>query len=337
MMRHTRMIQIAKPWTISRWSESKLANGKPRVQIPKENAHLVDLEWTEEEHAKLKTVVERYTSQGTSEVWRGHRLRLACFQLVLRDTEDWNDITGQCYNEWPLDTSVDSLIFRWLSDTFLPMLLHVAAEYPEPDKDEASNQALLHEPDHDSRALPHPPPPEKAVLFRPLPGQVCHLMWWLRSLFGDDFDIFNMYAEMVNEECTEMQLKFQDSPNPSVFLTIPTVGGTGLNLTAANHAVITQKFWVLNDQHQVFAWVVRLGQNRGPHTWLLITGTGGYDNGASDLHQLSGVAQMGVLHGLMSRPNIMTSMIYCMLKCRADHTTRLGEYGEVVPPDREDQ
>jgi len=39
-----RMIQIAKPWTIRRWSESKLANGKPLVRIPKENAPLVDLE-----------------------------------------------------------------------------------------------------------------------------------------------------------------------------------------------------------------------------------------------------------------------------------------------------
>jgi SNF2 family DNA or RNA helicase len=44
-----RMILIAKPWTITRWSESKLANGKPLVQIRKENTHLVDLEWTEDE------------------------------------------------------------------------------------------------------------------------------------------------------------------------------------------------------------------------------------------------------------------------------------------------
>jgi len=43
-----RMIQIAKPWTIRRWSESKLANGKPLVRILKENAHLIDLEWTED-------------------------------------------------------------------------------------------------------------------------------------------------------------------------------------------------------------------------------------------------------------------------------------------------
>jgi SNF2 family DNA or RNA helicase len=44
-----------------------------------------------------------------------------------------------------------------------------------------------------------------------------------------------------------MQLKFQDSQNPSVFVTTPNVGGMGLNLTAANHAVITKKFWVLNE------------------------------------------------------------------------------------------
>jgi hypothetical protein len=118
-----------------------------------------------------------------------------------------------------------------------------------------------------------------------------------------------------------------------VFVTTPKVGGTGLNLTAANHAVITQKFWVLNEQRQAFAWVVRLGQNRVPHTWLLNTGPGGYDNRASDLHQLAGVAQMRVLHGLMSRPNITTAMIYRILECREDHTKQLTEYGDVVPSD----
>jgi len=142
-----------------------------------------------------------------------------------------------------------------------------------------------------------------------------------------------MYAEMGNDERTEMQLKFQDSSNPSVFVTTPKVGGTGLNLTAANHVVRTQKFWVLNEQRQAFARVVRLGQNRVPHTWLLNTGPGGYDNRASGLHQLSGVAQMRVLHGLMSQPNITTLMIYLILQCRVDHTKQLTGYGDVVPSD----
>ena len=38
------MIQIAKPWMSRMWSESKLANGKLLVWIPKENAHLIHLE-----------------------------------------------------------------------------------------------------------------------------------------------------------------------------------------------------------------------------------------------------------------------------------------------------
>ena len=107
-----RIIQIAKPWTTRRWSESKLANGKPLVPIEKENAHLDDLEWTEEEQAKLKPLVDRYTSRGVSGTWRVHRWQLACFSLVLGDTEDRNDVSGQWYNEWPLDTWVDSPIFR---------------------------------------------------------------------------------------------------------------------------------------------------------------------------------------------------------------------------------
>jgi SNF2 family DNA or RNA helicase len=66
--------------------------------------------------------------------------------------------------------------------------------------------------------------------------------------FADHLDIFYMFAEMSNNEHSEMQLTFQDSPNPSGFVSTPKVGGTGLNLTAANHAVITQNFWKLNVQ-----------------------------------------------------------------------------------------
>jgi len=97
-------IQIAKPWRIRRWSESKLANGKPLLRLLKENAHLVDLEWTEDEQAKLKTLVERYTSRGASGAWRVHGRRLACFSLVLGDTEDRDDDSGQWYDIWRLDT-----------------------------------------------------------------------------------------------------------------------------------------------------------------------------------------------------------------------------------------
>jgi len=117
-------------------------------------------------------------------------------------------------------------------------------------------------------------------------------------------------------------------PLPTLWIiTTPKVGGTGHNHTAANYAVITHKFWVLNEQRQVFAQVVRLGQYLVPHTWLLNTGPGGYDNRASDLHQQSGPAPMRVLHGLMSQPNITTWMIFRILEAREEHTKWLIENG----------
>ena len=177
--------------------------------------------------------------------------------------------------------------------------------------------------DSNENALPGAPPPQTAVPFSPPPGPVRHLKWWLTNYCADRVHIFHRDGEMGNDEHTEMRLKFQDSRYPSVFVTTPKVGGTGLNLTAANHAVITQKFWVLNEQQQAFPRVVQLGQNRVPHTWILITGPGGYDNCGSGLHQHSGVAQMKVLRGLMSQPNIMTTMIYIILECSEDHLQRL--------------
>jgi hypothetical protein len=50
--------QIANPWTIRRWPEWNLARRKPLVRIPKENAHHVDLEQTEDKQAKLQALVE---------------------------------------------------------------------------------------------------------------------------------------------------------------------------------------------------------------------------------------------------------------------------------------
>jgi len=199
------MIQLAKPWTIRRRSASKLANGRPLVRISKENAHLVDLECTEEEQAKLKTLVERYTSRGALGVWRVHRWQLACFSLVLGDTKDRNDVSGQWYDEWPLDTWVDSPIFQSLRDTFLPILVKEPAEYPEPDNDEASNEALLLEHESNKSSLPCAPPPQKAAPFCPLPGQVHHLKWWLTK-FLQKIWIFSTcmrkWATMSAQKCS---------------------------------------------------------------------------------------------------------------------------------------
>jgi hypothetical protein len=149
-------------------------------------------------------------------------------------------------------------------------------------------------------APPSACPPQNVVQFCPLPGQVHHLKWWLTQCFADNEDILHMSAKMCSVERTDIQLKFQEMRNLSVFIPTPTVGGIGMNHTTPNHAVITEKFWVLNELQQAFAQVIQLAQNRVPHTWLLYMGTSGFNYGLSDDHQHSGVAEMRVLHGRMS-------------------------------------
>jgi len=247
------MIQIAKPWMRRRWSESTITNGKLFITIPKANAHLLDVVFTDDEDTKLKVRVQRYTSRGTAGARRVHLCRLACCSLVLEETEDWNNVSWQSYSQWPLDPWVDSPIIQWLRETFLATLLMEHAEYPKPDDADASRQVLLPENERHEDALPSAPPPQKAVLFCPVPGWVCHLKWCLTKYFADHVDIFHMYAEMGNDESKEMQLKLHDSRNPSVFITAPKVGATGRNHSAAYHAVITQKLSVLNKHWQAFA------------------------------------------------------------------------------------
>jgi len=70
-----------------------------------------------------------------------------------------------------------------------------------------------------------------------------------------------------------------------------------------------------------------------PRTWLLNMGPGGYDNSASNFHQHSGVAQMIVLLGMMSRPNMSMSMIYRILESHEEHEKRLTDNGETFQSD----
>jgi len=121
--------------------------------------------------------------------------------------------------------------------------------------------------------------------------------------------MFSIYAAVGKDGLTEMQPKYQHSPNHFVFVTPPQLDGTGPNLTVANYLVRTQRFGVWNEYHQAFTPVVRLGQISIPHPWLFNTESSGYGNGVSDLQQLSGVAQMSIFRGEMGRPNIMTVMI----------------------------
>jgi len=84
------------------------------------------------------------------------------------------------------------------------MLVNNPGEYPQPDKDNKSEEVLLLKPDRYDNVLPGAPSPQMAVRFSPLPGHHHHLKWWLTKYCEDHEDIFHMHAVMGNDKCTEM-------------------------------------------------------------------------------------------------------------------------------------
>ncbi|KAF8528751.1 hypothetical protein BDD12DRAFT_810984 [Trichophaea hybrida] len=106
------------------------------------------------------------------------------------------------------------------------------------------------------------PLPQKAVLLCSLPGQVPHQIWWIHRHFNNDIEVIGTVSEDSANRCSEVISNFHNPPWRSVFITTTKIGDTGLNLIAANHAVILQKPWVLNEQQQAFGRVVYLGQMR---------------------------------------------------------------------------
>ena len=80
---------------------------------------------------------------------------------------------------------------------------------------------------------------------------------------------------------------------------------------------------MLNEQRQSFGRIVRLGQTRQPHCWLLNVGPGGYNNRVTELHYRSGADQIRILHGLMHRPDISTEDVYNVLRSRKEETRRV--------------
>jgi len=108
------------------------------------------------------------------------------------------------------------------------MLLNEPMEYPEPEEDDPLQEVLHPKQGRHENDLRSAPPLQKEVLFCHHPAQVSHLKWWLTNYFEDHVDIFHMYVDMGNDECTEMHLKFQDSRNSALFITKPKGGGTSL-------------------------------------------------------------------------------------------------------------
>ena len=75
---------------------------------------------------------------------------------------------------------------------------------------------------------------------------------------------FISHADIPHPKRNNALQEFLTIDSPAALVLTPALGGTGLNLVAANHLIIMQKFWVLNEQPQAISRIDRLGQKRTP-------------------------------------------------------------------------
>lgn len=122
----------------------------------------------------------------------------------------------------------------------------------------------------------------------------------LIKIFEKQLIVFYMCTDMNNNNLMITQLTFQDFTSCSLFITIPKVGGTGLIHSVDNRGISTQMCYVLIEQYQAIAYVVRLREIRVPFTWLLITEPSGNITRVTDLLHLLGVAHISLLYSLIN-------------------------------------
>jgi len=106
------------------------------------------------------------------------------------------------------------------------------------------------------------------------------------------------HSGVSSRERDRLQQEFASLDRPGALILTAALGGTGLNLVAANHVIIMQKFCNLNEQHQAIVRIHRIDQMLTPKAWILHC-AGGVDDRAEELHQSRGKFEAQVMHGVI--------------------------------------
>jgi len=124
---------IAWPWTIRRWGDTKDANGEPLVHIPKLVQHDVHLQYTDDE----ATAMDGWIEDTKGDKWNAiqtvlQEQRLACLTMALPDNDISSDDSESMdaavpYRQsWERNSFRGGPVFRWLSNVFVPHLLGIS-------------------------------------------------------------------------------------------------------------------------------------------------------------------------------------------------------------------
>jgi hypothetical protein len=269
---------IAWPWTIRPCGETKDSNGEPLVHISELVQHDVRLQYTDSEASAMDEWVE----DAKGDKWNAiqtvlHEWHLGSLTMDLPDNDPSSDDSEFADRGVPnrpnciRDKFRGGPALRWLSDVFVPQLL----------------------------GIPEGGVPNKVVIVAPLAGQASYVNWFLRTFQAGIHSIL-YHSGVASRERDKLVQEFASVDRPAALIFPPALCRTGLNLVAANHVIIMQKFWNLNEQRQAVARIHHIGQRQTPKAWILHC-EGGVDDRANELHQNRGRFAARIMHGLIGQ------------------------------------
>lgn len=113
---------------------------------------------------------------------------------------------------------------------------------------------------------------ERVLLFTQFTEFAEMLVPHLASHFGTD--VAYLHGGTTKTQRDEMVARFQSDDGPQIFLLSLKAGGTGLNLTAANHVIHLDRWWNPAVEDQATDRAFRIGQKRNVQVHKFIaTGT----------------------------------------------------------------
>jgi SNF2 family DNA or RNA helicase len=109
---------------------------------------------------------------------------------------------------------------------------------------------------------------DRALIFTQFAGMGKLLHSYLRTLFG--VEVLYLHGGTPAEQREQMVARFQSRQGPPIFLLSLKAGGTGLNLTAANHVFHFDRWWNPAVEDQATDRAYRIGQTKNVQVHKLI-------------------------------------------------------------------
>jgi SNF2 family DNA or RNA helicase len=130
---------------------------------------------------------------------------------------------------------------------------------------------------------------DRALVFTQFAEMGGMLQHYLRETFYDD--VLFLYGDTPAKERDALVRRFQAPNGPRVFLLSLKAGGTGLNLTAANHVFHFDRWWNPAVENQATDRAFRIGQQRNVQVHKFVCGGTLEDRIDEMMEQKKGLAE----------------------------------------------